>query len=436
MYDTSCMTISTVPGPNPVEIKLSKNQRKELEIIVGRRNSSQGLATRAKIILLADEKKSNAFIAKTLGLHDDTVRLWRKRWSIFEEKIARIESDAFLQNGEIDKSCYSQFVLELVETITDAPRSGAGTLFSAEQFAAIIAISCQQPIECGREVSHWTGRELACEAIKQGIVESISNSTVERLLRENIIKPHLSRYWEYNERDKDPEVFDEKILEVSGLYKASAELYKHGTSVVSIDEKTGIQALEPNAPIKPCKPGQVEKREFEYTRHGTQVLTANFEVATGKVISPTIEDTRKEEQFAAHIERTINLRPDGEWIFVCDQLNTHKSETLVKLIEKVCSIGADLGVKGKSGILKSMKTRQEFLEDPTHHVRFVFLPKHTSWMNQVEIWFSILSKRLLKRGVFKTTTELKEKIERFIKYFNDTLAKPFKWNYSGKPLQV
>ncbi|MEA1877467.1 MAG: IS630 family transposase [Bacteroidota bacterium] len=431
------MTISKVAGPNPVEIKLSKNQRKELEIIVSRRNSSQGLANRARIILLADKGKSNAFIAKKLDLNDDTVRLWRRRWSICERKIARIESDAFPQNGDIDKSCYKQFVLAIVEILKDASRSGAPTVFSAEQFGAIIAISCQQPSECGREVSHWTGRELADEAIKQGIVDSISASTVGRLLHENTIKPHLSRYWEYNERDKDPEAFDKKISEVSELYKSAAELHEHGTTVVSIDEKTGMQALEPNGPIKPCKPGHVEKREFEYTRHGTQVLTANFEVTTGKVISPTIEDTRKEDQFAAHIERTVNLHPNEEWIFICDQLNTHKSEALVKLIAKICPVGEDLmGVKGKFGILKSMETRKEFLENPSHRVRFVYLPKHTSWMNQVEMWFSMLSKRLLKRGVFKSKTDLKEKIQRFIKYFNETLAKPFKWNYSGKPLQA
>ena len=427
----------TISGPNPIEIRLSGNQRKELEILVGRRNSFQGLVLRAKIILLADKGKSNAFIAKNLGVNADTVRLWRKRWSKCEKRIARIESDAFPKNEDIEKSFYKQFVLAIVETIDDAPRPGSPTTFSAEQFAAIIAISCQQPTECGREVSHWTSGELADEAIKQGIVDSISVSTVARLLRGNIIKPHLTRYWEYNERDKDPEAFDKKILEVSGLYKTADALYNQGIHIVSIDEKTGMQALEPNAPIGPCKPGRVERREFNYTRHGTQVLTANFEVATGKIIAPTIEDTRKEEQFAAHIERTVNLRHDEEWVFICDQLNTHKSATLAELIAKICSVEEDLmGVKGKSGILKSMETRKEFLEDLSHRVRFVYLPKHTSWMNQVEMWFSMLSKRLLKRGVFKSRTELKEKIQRFIKYFNETLAEPFKWNYSGKPLQA
>ena len=308
----------TISGPNPIEIRLSGNQRKELEILVGRRNSFQGLVLRAKIILLADEGKSNAFIAKKLGVNSDTVRLWRKRWSKCERKIARIESDAFPKNEDIEKSFYKQFVLAIVETIDDAPRPGSPTTFSAEQFAAIIAISCQQPTECGREVSHWTSGELADEAIKQGIVESISVSTVARLLRENIIKPHLTRYWEYNERDKDPESFDKKILEVSELYKNAEALYNQGVHIVSIGEKTGMQALEPNAPIGPCKPGRVERREFNYTRHGTQVLTANFEVATGKVIGPTIEDTRKEEQFAAHIERTVNICDDDGWVFVCD----------------------------------------------------------------------------------------------------------------------
>ncbi len=123
---------------------------------------------------------------------------------------------------------------------------------------------------------------------------------------------------------------------------------------MSTDEKTGIQALERAHPILLMKPGLVERREFEYIRHGTQALIANFEVATGKLVSPSIGTTRTETDFLAHISRTMSIDPHGEWIFIVDQLNTHKLESLVRLVAERCGIKTDLGVKGKSGILKSM----------------------------------------------------------------------------------
>lgn len=174
--------------------------------------------------------------------------------------------------------------------------------------------------------------------------------------------------------------------------------------------------------------------EYNYIRHGTQSLIGNFEIATGKILSPFINETRTEEDFAKNIENLINLDPDAGWIFIFDQLNTHKSETLVKLIAKKCKIDVELGKKGKKGILKSMETRAEFLENENHRIRCIFLPKHTSWLNQIEIWFSILARKVIKRGNFKSTNELKDKILKFIEFFNIT-AKPFKWTYAGKPLQ-
>lgn len=197
---------------------------------------------------------------------------------------------------------------------------------------------------------------------------------------------------------------------------------------------TGIQALERLHPTLPMEPGKPERREFEYIRHGTQTLIANFEVATGMVITPTVGQTRTEDDFVEHISRTIQTDPQAQWIFVMDQLNTHKSEALVRLVAQECTLTIDLGEKGKSGVLKSMESREAFLKSLAHRIRFVYTPKHASWLNQVEIWFSILVRKLLRRASFKSIEELRERILAFIEYFNKTMAKPFKWTYKGRPL--
>ena len=206
--------------------------------------------------------------------------------------------------------------------------------------------------------------------------------------------------------------------------------------MVSTDEKTGMQALERLHETKPVRPGLVERIEFEYIRHGTLSLIANFDVVTGKVVSPSIGPTRTEVDFVAHIDQTIDTDPDASWIFVTDQLDTHRSAGLVELVARRCGIHDDLGVKGEDGILKSKKTRREFLEDPSHRIRFVYTPRHCSWLNQVEIWFSILARRLLKRSSFLSVDDLRARVLKFIDYFNSVLAKPFRWTYTGRPLQA
>lgn len=202
---------------------------------------------------------------------------------------------------------------------------------------------------------------------------------------------------------------------------------------VSIDEMTGIQALERLAPSLPMRPGQVERREFEYKRHGTKTLIAAFDVVTGKVVE-TIGDTRTEEDFTTFLDNLLSPTPDRQWRIVCDNLNTHLSEGVVRLVARHCAIKDELGKKGKTGILKSKKTREAFLRNQSHRINFHFTPRHASWLNQIEIWFSILVRKLLRRESFASKAELKAKIEAFIAYFNETMAKPFKWTYQGKPL--
>ena len=183
------------------------------------------------------------------------------------------------------------------------------------------------------------------------------------------------------------------------------------------------------------QPGQVERREFEYIRHGTLSLVANFEIATGQVITPSVGPTRTEADFACHIAQTIDSDPEASWVFVTDQLNIDQSESLVRLVAQRCGLNDELGVKGQSGVLKSLATRAAYMRDTEHRIQFVYVPKHTSWLNQVEIWLGILVRRDIKRGNFSSLDDLRTKILDFIAYFNRT-AKPFRWAYAGRPLTI
>lgn len=218
--------------------------------------------------------------------------------------------------------------------------------------------------------------------------------------------------------------------EIGKIYK---EAIRPGSKlkVSSSDEKTGIQALS-HLKVEAMKPGRDERKDPEYVRNGSTTLIASRDVRTGRINAFSLGKNRKEEDFLEHVKEIVSTAPLGEHVIICDQLNIHKSTSLVEWVAGKIGFKGDLGVKRRKGIIGTMKSRMEFLEDKTHRIRFLYTPKHCSWMNQIENWFGVLQSKVINRGEFCSVCALESKITNFIKYYNKSMVKPMVWKSEGE----
>lgn len=404
--------------------KVTITERQQAILIEFSKSRSEPLHVRqrATIVLRAFQGRSNAEIAAEVGLERHQVGVWRRRWRDSWPDLTRHEC---LEPRRLREA--------LREMFRDAPRLGAKGKFTAEQVTAIVAVACEPPEKSGRPITHWTRHELRDEVVKRGIVPSISVSQIGRYLNDAALQPHRRAMW-LNTTEKDPVQFQQQVDQACATYQTAAARHaEDGTHTACIDEMTGLQALERAAPDKAAAPGHVAKQEFEYVRHGTTTLIGTFQVLTG-LLFVSLGLTRTEADFLAHVMRTVARDPSAGWVLVVDCLNIHCSASLVEWVAKLCGVREPLGKKGRHGVLRSQASRRAFLSDVSHRIRMVYLPKHSSWLNQIETVFGIVMRKVVRRGSFTSVADLETKLRAFVEYYNQVMAHPFRWTYTGKPL--
>ena len=286
------------------KIQLTEKQHNMLQLIHRSTTAPNRFVQRVSVILMAFDGMLNMGIANQIGLARKQVGLWRRRWQQSFDALVAIEC----------RESQAELRRAIEDVLSDAPRSGSTGSFTAEQVTQILAVACEPPEQSGRPIDRWTHRELAVEVVGRGIVKSISVSQVGRYLSQAELQPHRSKYW-LNTKEKDPEVFQQQVEFVCHTYLEAPDLYfQENTHTVSVDEMPGLQALERIAKTIPMRPGQPERIEYEYKRHGTLCLMGNWDVVLGQMIAPTIRETRTEEDFAWHIHHTIQTDAQAGWV--------------------------------------------------------------------------------------------------------------------------
>lgn len=330
------------------KVNLTEEEKETLNRIINKRTSPQGLATRARIVLLADKMKSTDEIMRMLSVNRKTVIKWRRK-----------------------------FIEKKLDGLKDKPRSGRKPIYDQRVVTKLISKTLESP----ENMTHWSTREMAKEF-------GMGHMTVHRIWKKNNLKPHLVKTFKYS-NDK---MLEEKVIDIVGLYLNPPE----DAFVLSVDEKSQIQALDRTQPLLPLKPHHIERRTHDYKRHGTTTLFAAFDTADGSVIGKCFKRHRHQEfiSFLNLINRNVPKNKDIH--IITDNYATHKHE----------------------------KVKHWFKRHKRYHIHFT--PTSASWMNQVEIWFGILHNKRIKRGVFVSVKDLINKIENFIKHYNEK-TKPFKW---------
>ena len=297
-------------------------------------------------------------------------------------------------------------------------------LFPPEDRHKVVVLATTKPAELGLPISHWSLEDLAVQILKDAHYRDMSRSTINRILNTNDLKPHRCTQWLHSD---DPD-FEAKALHIAQLYLDAPRLYQHGELVLCVDEKTSIQALERKYPGRPMEPGRPERREFEYIRHGTRCLIASLLVATGQILGD-VSGRRASLDFCRHLQHVAEQFPNARrFHWVMDNLNTHWNLTLCRRIARLS------GVPFEEKKLRTGAQRRAFLTDPEHKHVIHFTPKHGSWLNQIEIWFGVLQRRVIRRGNFRSKADLTRKIVDYISYYNENLAHPYRWTFTGQPL--